>query len=311
MNNGAMFDWNDLRHFLAVARCGTTLGAARALRTSQPTVVRRIAALETAAGAVLFERHRTGYALTAAGRAVLPLAERVEAEVLALAHAVAAQSRKMTGRIRVTAPESIANVLLAPAVVDFRRSYPRVEVQILIEDRFLDIACGEADVAIRATARALEDSDLVGRFLSEAPWAVYCSRGYAEQAGRPPDPHALDGHAIIGGEGAVGDYPSMRWLKSMAPHAEVVWRSNSLTNLHAAVHAGLGISALPCLLGGSDPDLVKCFPAGDPGDHKIWLLTRPEVCERPHVRAFIDAVAAQFRAHRPLLMGDETGHASS
>jgi DNA-binding transcriptional LysR family regulator len=290
-----MFDWDDLRHFLAVARFGT----------SQPTVVRHIAALEAAAGTALFERHRTGYTLTAAGCAVRPLAERVEAEVLALAHAFAAQSRRMTGTIRVTAPESIANVLLAPAVVDFRRSHPRVEVHILIEDRFLDIAGGEADLAIRATARALENSDLVGRVLSDAPWAAYCSRRYAEQAGRPADPTELARHAIIGGEGGVADYPSMRWLEAMAPRADVVWRSNSLTNLHAAVRAGLGVSVLPCLLGGSDAALVKCFPAGDPGSHKIWLLTRPDVRERPHVRALMDAVAAQFRAHRPLLMGED------
>lgn len=297
-----MFDWSDLRHFLAVARTGTTLGAAREIGTSQPTVVRRIAALEEAVGACLFERRRTGYALTEIGQEILPLAERVEREAGAVGEALEAHRRRLAGRIRITSAEPIANVLLAPAVVALRRTHPNVQIQLLIEDRYLDLLRGEADMAIRATTRPLEDSELLARKLSESPWAAYCSRAYAEASGLPVAVDALDGHSIVGGDDELGAFPAMRWLEAGSPGATVTWRSNSLTNLHAAVAAGIGVSVLPCLLGGSDPGLVKCFPALAP-NAEIWLVVRREVRRLPHVRAFIAAIEASFRARRALILG--------
>jgi len=301
-----VFDWDDLRHFLAVARAGSTLGAARELGTSQPTVVRRIAALEAAVGATLFERRRSGYSLTALGREMLPMAERVEGEAQNVADTLAAHCRRLAGRIRVTASESVGNVLLTPAVIAFRRAHPAIEVEIVITDRFLDLARGEADVAIRATTGTLEDSDLVARLLSDAPWAVYCSRAYGETAGVPRTPAELACHAVIGGEGAIRETSGLRWLEEIAPHAQVAWRSNSLTNLQAAVRAGLGVSTLPCLIGASDPDLVKCFAAGEVMNGRIWLVIPPKLRQSPPIRAFSAALAAHFRANRALIY-DEAG----
>ncbi|HEY5721713.1 MAG TPA: LysR family transcriptional regulator [Allosphingosinicella sp.] len=297
-----MFDWNDLRHFLAVARTGSTLGAARETGTSQPTVVRRIAALEQAVGACLFERRRTGYALTDIGREILPQAEMVEREADALGETLEAHRRRHAGRVRITCPESIANILVTPAVVTLRRTHPNVQVQLLIEDRYLDLTRGEADMAIRATTRPMESSDLIAKKLTDAPWAAYCSRTYAEQVGPPSGIGELDGHAIVGGEDELGAFAAMRWLEAGAQGASIAWRSNSLTNLHAAVSAGIGISVLPCLLGGSDPSLVKCFPAEAP-NAEIWLLVRPDVRPLPHVRAFIAAIETSFRSHRALILG--------
>ena len=298
-----MFDWNDLRHFLAVARTGSTLGAARETGTSQPTVVRRIAALEEAIGACLFERKRTGYVLTDIGREMLPRAEGVEREAGAFGEALEAHRRRLAGRVRITSAESIANVLVAPAVVALRKTHPNVQVQLMIEDRYLDLARGEADIAIRATTRPLADSELLARKLSESPWAAYCSRAYAEASGLPERVDALGGHSIIGGEDELGAFPSMRWLEAGSPDATVAWRSNSLTNLHAAVSAGIGVSVLPCLLGGSDPNLVKCFPAEAP-NAQIWLVVRRDIRRLPHVRAFIAAIEASFRARRALILGE-------
>lgn len=306
MNNDAVFDWDDLRHFLAVARAGSTLGAARALGASQPTVVRRIAALEAAVGAALFERRRSGYSLTPLGLATLPMAERVEAAVQNIADALDAHCRRLAGCIRVTASESVGNVLLTPAVIAFRRAHPAIEVEIVISDHFLDLARGEADVAIRATTGTLEDSDLVARLLSDAPWAVYCSRAYGETAGIPKTADELACHAVIGGEGAIRETSGLRWLEEVAPHAQVAWRSNSLTNLQAAVRAGLGVSTLPCLIGASDPDLVKCFAAGEVMNGRIWLIVTPEMRKRPHICAFTAALIEHFKANRALIY-DEAG----
>ncbi len=147
LNNAGMFDWDDIKVFLAVARAGSTLGAARELRASQPTVGRRVAALEQAAGVKLFERLRTGYSLTPAGREILPLAEQAEQTMAAIRESIESRSRRLAGSIRVTAAEPVANLFLGPAVAEFQRSHSSVEIQLLISDRFLDLAKEEADVA--------------------------------------------------------------------------------------------------------------------------------------------------------------------
>ncbi|HYF09950.1 MAG TPA: LysR family transcriptional regulator, partial [Acetobacteraceae bacterium] len=142
--------WDDLRHFLAVARAGSTLGGARALGVNQTTCARRIAALEAAMGTTLFERRQAGYRLTETGRRVLALAERVEGEVAALMQAVQAERRVLSGTVRATTNESLANLVLTPFLRRFREAHPGVRVEVVIGDRKLDIARGEADVALRA-----------------------------------------------------------------------------------------------------------------------------------------------------------------
>jgi len=109
-----MFCWDDLRTFLAVARTGSTLGAAKALKVSQTTAARRIAALETALGLTLFERRQAGYALTPAGEALVGRAEAAEAAATAFGEAAAAQSREATGTVRFTTAEIYATTLLSP-----------------------------------------------------------------------------------------------------------------------------------------------------------------------------------------------------
>jgi DNA-binding transcriptional LysR family regulator len=302
LNNAAMFDWDDLRPFLAVARTGTTLAAARGLGISQPTVVRRIAALEQATGATLFERRRTGYVLTDLGHEIVPLAEAAESAAAAIAEALAARSRHLAGTVRVTAPEPLANAFLGPVAAAFRRNHPDVEVQLLISDEFLDLAKGEADVALRATINGLDNSDLVGRLVATAPWAVYCSRAYAEQSGRPRGIEDLAGHSILGSESAPGAFPAMLWLEETAPEAKVAWRSNSLASLQSAARAGLGLTALPCLLGRTDADLVKCFDAAIAKRPEIWVLAAPAARRRRHIRAFIDALTRHVTAHAEELL---------
>lgn len=299
-----MFHWDDLRIFIAVARTGTTLAAARQLGTSQPTVGRRIAELERAVGVALFERRRTGYSLTDAGREMLPLAEQVERGMAAIGDAMASRSRRLAGTIRVTAAEPIANLFLAPAVVAFRRTHPDVEIQLLISDEFIDLERGEADVALRATINGLEDSELVGRKLADAPWAVYCSRDYAEKNGVPRSTHDANTHAILSSENSPGGFPVMFWLEEAAPGAKVVWRSNSLASLQSAVRAGLGLSALPCLLGRNDPELVKCFDAGGANSPDIWILSHSRARKQPHIRSFIDALGAHVIAHADQLLDE-------
>jgi DNA-binding transcriptional LysR family regulator len=301
MNSGTVFDWNDLRHFLAVARAGTTLGAARALGTSQPTVVRRVAALEAATGVALFERRPSGYALTGSGREILPLAERVEAEVQALSDRLGTLQRGRPGVIRITLPE-IVDEFLFPALRAFQAAYPAIQLQLIVSYRRYDLARGEADVAIRVGRRP-EGEGLLIRRLPDSGWTVYASRGYAAKAGCPSTPAELNGHTLVGADGNAALLPALQWLAREAPEAAIAWRCNSVVNLQAAVRSGLGVSALPCLAGGGDGELVACFPPVEELTTPLWLVTRRELRRMPEVRALLDAIAAHMQAHAALLGG--------
>lgn len=302
VNSQAVFNWDDLKHLLAVARTGTTLGAARELGTSQPTVVRRIAALEEATGVNLFDRGHSGYALTEAGRQILPLAQRVNADVLALADALTARRRSAPGVIRLTVPE-LLNDLIFPALCAFQRDFPKVQVQLLLADRRLDLARGEADVALRA-GDAPDAENLYVRRMPDGGWTAYVSQGYAATAGVPRTPAELNRHVLIAGEGSVDQLLPMKWLAREAPGAVVAWRCNSLTNVQAAIRAGLGVSMLPCCAGGSDPELVACFSPPEEITRPVWLITRRELARLPHVRALLEAITLHMQAHEVLLAGN-------
>ncbi|WP_270934600.1 LysR family transcriptional regulator [Falsiroseomonas oryzae] len=301
-----MRDWDDLRHFLAVARAGSTLGAARSLGVNQTTCARRIAALEATTRTQLFERRRAGYRLTEAGARLLVLAARVEREVRALEGALEAERRMLSGRLRATTNESIANDVLTPFLARFREAYPRIRVEVTITDRTLELARGEADVALRA-GRQPEAVGVAVRRICHLPWTIYCARDYALRHGAPTSQAEIAGHAVIGGEGNVADIAGVRWLEEAAPGTEVVSRSGSLTNMTAAAVAGLGLAALPCMIGDREPALQRCFPPvpGIGGD--LWLVVREEAREVPHVRAFLDSLVAHLGAVRSMLEGSATG----
>src|SRR5688500_13261356 len=179
-----MLDWNDLRHFLAVARTGSTLAAGRSLRVSQTTAARRVAALEAELGLVLFERRPAGYRLTPAGEALVERAEAVEATASAFADAASTQSREASGTVKLTVDEIYAVTVLAPLLRELHDAHPQIRIDLDTTEEKRDLAAGEADVALRMVDRPT-GGGLVGRRLTTDNWTIYCSRDYAEAHGRP------------------------------------------------------------------------------------------------------------------------------
>lgn len=308
MQNGAMRDWDDLRHFLAVARAGSTLAGAREIGVNQTTCARRVAALEAALGTRLFERRQAGYRLTEAGRRLLARAERVEAEIAALEEALQAERRRLGARLRVTAPESLANLVLTPFLARFRESHPAVRVDLIVIDRRLSIGRGEADIALRAGPQP-ETAGVAARRICHLGWTVYAARGYAARHGLPRSLAALSGHAVIGGEGGIGRASGLTVVEGV-PGVEVVSRSDSLTNIAAAAASGLCLAPLPCMIGDRMPGLVRCFAPLPELGGDLWLVVREELRDVAHGRAFLDALAAFLRPLRPMMEGREVASAA-
>jgi DNA-binding transcriptional LysR family regulator len=251
-----MFDWNDLRYFLAVARHGSTIAAAKSLRLSQSTVHRRLAELEKRIGRHVVIRHATGYRPTEFGAELRPLVDQVEKAVNALERYLAAADEKLTGAVRVTCSESIGYRLVRSQLLEtFQRRHPGMRVELLMSDQFLDIAKGEADIAIRAGIP--NEETLVGRKIADVPWALYGSRAYLERNGRIARIEDIAAHAVIGFDGDIREHHAAKWLKSVAPSARIVARSNTVPGLLMSVRSGAGLAPLPIPLAMRDTELER------------------------------------------------------
>lgn len=296
------FDWDDLKHLLAVARHGSTLAAGRALKIDQSTVQRRLAELERRLGQALVQRHPTGYRLTAFGQEMLPYAERVEQAVLAFEHQLQTVNAEVAGVIRMTCPEPLVYRITQTALLDrFHALHPALRVQFVTSDKYLDLSKGEADVALRSGDT--DDNELVGRKIGDSIWAVYASRTYIERHGRPERIEDLAQHALVGFDDSMARHRASVWLQRVAPDTPLAARSNSVLGLIYSVKAGVGVAPLPIALGDAQPDLVRVL-GPVPELTRIWrLLTTRELRRTPRVAAFFDFIVAEVETLRPIITG--------
>ena len=297
-----MFDWNDLRFLLAVARDGSTLAAARSLGVNQSTVQRRLANLEAHLGQRLVERLPSGYQLTELGAALLPDAERVAASAADFAQAARDLGRAHVGIIRLTCPEPIAFRLTQSGILDrFHARHPGLKVEFVLSDQYVDLAKGEADVALRSGDT--EDSVLVGRKIADSLWAIYASKTYIDRHGAPASVAELERHPLIAFEESLSKHRTVSWFKEVAPAATYAARNTSVLGLIYAAKAGVGVAPLPMALGDAEPDLVRVI-GPVPELTRAWrILTHPDQRNTARISAFFDFVLQESEALRPILTG--------
>jgi len=293
----AMLDWNDLRYFLAVAREGSTLAGGRSLRVSQTTVARRIAALEGALGFPLFEKRQAGYALTPAGQDLIERAEQAEQAFGAFADAAAAQSRDVSGTVKITTEEVYAITLLAPLLTELHQLHPEIIIDLDTSQAVRDLGAGEADISLRSTKAGNQAAGLVGRQLCTDDWALYCSRAYAERQGVPRTIAQMKKHPFIGGGGGNLWIHYQAWLKALGLERQVAMHHATSGGLLSGVRAGFGIAVLPCIVADGDPDLVQCVTPRPDHERVLWLFTHERVRRTPRVRAVIDFLYERLSRH--------------
>ena len=297
-----MFDWNDLKVFLAVARHGSTVAAAKVLQINQSTVQRRLAELERCVGQPLVKRHPTGYRLTEFGEGLLTQAGAVGDAVKQLEHQIESLRRDVVGVIRVTGPEPLVYRITQSNLLDrFHARHPGLRVEFVMSDKYLDLAKGDADVALRSGDT--EDSELVGRKIGDSVWAVYASRKYIERCGQPASIEELEQHDLIGFEESMARHRASQWLRQVAPQGRIVARNGSVLGLLYSAKAGVGVAALPIAIADVEPELVRVL-GPVPELARIWrLLTTPELRQTPRVNAFFDFIVEEIDALRPILTG--------
>jgi DNA-binding transcriptional LysR family regulator len=294
-----MFDWNDLKYFLAVARHGSTIAAGKALRSNQSTVQRRIVELEKRLGRKLVTRTASGYRLTEFGKELQPYAERIETMVTDFERHVADTGRDRSGIIRVTCPEPIVQ-RMTPLIERFHARYPKLHVEFVMSDRYLDLSKGDADVAFRSGDT---DDELVGRKIADSLWAIYASRSYVKRHGKPARVEDMSQHPLVGFDESMSKHRVSQWLKGVASNAKIVARNNSVLGMMYAVKSGVGIGALPTAIADSEPDLVIVL-GPIPELARSWrLLAHPDLRRTPRIAAFFDFVIHEREALKSILTG--------
>ncbi len=297
-----MFDWNGLRFLLAVAKEGSTIAAAKVLGVNQSTVQRRLADLEAQLGQRLVERLPSGYRLTELGIAILPHAERVAASAQDFELTLRDLGRALVGIIRLTCPEPIAFRLTQSGILDrFHARNPGIKVEFVLSDQYVDLAKGEADVALRSGDT--DDSILVGRKIADSLWAIYASHQYIERHGAPVTVADLARHPLIAFEESMSKHRTVSWFREVAPGATYAARNTSVLGLIYAAKAGVGVAPLPMSLGDAEADLVRVI-GPVPELTRAWrVLTHPDQRHTARISAFFDFVLKESEALRPILTG--------
>ena len=292
--------WDDFRLVKALADGGSMASAAAALGINHSTVFRRLGQIEEALGAPLFERHRSGYVLTAAGEEMVGLAHRLDADIVAFTRKMAAQEIKPAGELRITTSDSLLVYLLTPMFAKFQQACPDVRLDIVLANQALNLSKRDADVAIRATDSPPET--LVGRRAPRIAWALYGRRSEFQDTG------ALDSSTLTTQRWvSLGDHlASLKVLQAerrlLAPE-QVVYKLNGVLGLAEAIEAGIGIGHLPCFVGDARPNLMRLGPPQSDFATDLWLLTHPDLRRSARVRVFLDFIAAEIRTQRDLIEG--------
>lgn len=282
-----MLDWNDLRYFLAVADEGSTLSAGRKLRVSQTTVARRVSALEDAVGVPLFEKRQAGYTLTPVGKDLLERARQVGLAADAFSVAAAAEKRDAGGVVRLSTEEIFAVTLLGPWLRELRELHPEILIEIDTSQELRDLGAGQADIALRVT-KSDQPSGVIGRRICSDEWTLYCSQDYAARHGAPKNRAEMENHALVAGGGGHVARAYDAWIRELGLEDQVAMQQPSSIGLLSAIRSGFGIAVLPCLVGDSEPDLIRCLPPRAGHGRVMWLLTHERVRNTPRVRAVID-----------------------
>jgi DNA-binding transcriptional LysR family regulator len=292
-----MIDWDDVRHFLAVARGGSVRAAAERLRVNHSTVLRRIAQLEERLGAQMFEKLPSGYRLTDAGEEVFEFAEQMEASSNQLETRVFGRDQSVRGLLRVALAPTLGTHLLMPDFADFARLHPEIEMEILSGEEPVNLTNRQADVAIRVVyERSTLPLNLHGLKGPELFGGVYMSRdllaswrsGAADRI-----------RWIVISKFGIPDWAHEGEIRT----TKVPFRTTDSEAQIVAVRQGLGIATLSCFIGDADSLLVR-VPGTPLHMHgTLWLLTQGEARKTKRVRLFTEFIFRRLAAYAPLLAG--------
>lgn len=272
---GCMFDWDDLRIFLAVARARKIASAARSLGIDATTIGRRLTRLGQSLDATLFEIVGGERRLTERGQALFHHAEAVESAALSALSDSGGGKAGPTGHVRLSVAEGFGTWVLAPAIAGFNARHPGIQLDLITASGFLNPSKREADMAVML-ARP-QRGKLLARRLSDYGLRLYAARTYLERADCPQDPAALRDHVLIGYVPEFIFSPELDYLGDVEAGLKAHLRSTSINVQHRMIAEGAGIGVLPDFIGAKDHRLVPLLEGAAEITRSFWLVTHADL----------------------------------
>ena len=257
-------DWDKLKIFHAVAEAGSFTSATVILNISQSAISRQIQSLEQDLKVKLFERHARGLTLTENGEYVYKTAHEVISKLKDVETSLGDKKNKPTGRLTVTTVVSFGTTWLTPRIQEFMQLNPEIEVELIFDDKELDLSTREADIGI--FMRRPKKLNYIQRKLIDINYHIYASPKYLEKYGYPKTIKDLDKHKFISfGKGAPSPVYNPDWalklgIKDQKKKRKTVMKVNSVYGLLLAVQSGVGLASLPDYLTVKQPNIVKVLP---------------------------------------------------
>ncbi len=256
-------DWDKLKIFYTVAEASSFTKAATILNLSQSAISRQIQSLEQDLKIQLFERHARGLVLTDNGEYLFKSAHEVISKLKDVESNLSGHKDKLSGKLTVTTVVSFGTTWLTPRIKEFMDLHPEIEVELIFDDKELDLSTREADVAIRM--RRPKQLNLIQKKFVDFNYHIYGSKEYLDKNGYPKILKDLDKHKFITyGRGTPSPVYSPDWVLKLGAKEgkkrKSVMKVNSVYGLLLAVQSGVGLAALPDYIAHNIPNLTKVLP---------------------------------------------------
>jgi DNA-binding transcriptional LysR family regulator len=298
-------DWDKLRIFHAVADAGSLTHAGDNLHLSQSAVSRQIRALEESLSTTLFHRHARGLILTEQGELLFEATTSMNKRLETAAARIRDSEDEVYGELRVTTTTGFGTLWLAPRLGKLYERYPDLKIDLMLEERVLDLPMREADVAIRM--KEPSQADLIRRRLMTIRMRLYATQDYLDTAGEPSKVDDISAHRLISQNPMTAQVAAGAYLvQSLLSHEiRSTLTVNNYYGVLQAVLCHLGIGVLPDYLAEDFPNLVRVLPDVESAEVPVFLAYPEELRQSKRVSAFREFVMEEIMAYRKRRVEDE------
>lgn len=296
-------DWDKLRIFHAVADAGSLTHAGETLHLSQSAVSRQVRALEESLNATLFHRHARGLILTEQGELLFDATSQMVRRLDTAAARIRDSEEEVFGDLRVTTTIGFGSLWLAPRLPKLYEAYPDLRIDLMLEERVLDLPMREADVAIRM--KEPSQADLIRKRLMSVRMRLYATPEYIAEHGAPVQIEDMGQHRLICQNTSSAQVAAGARLVQHLLTYDVTSRLtvNNYFGVLQAVINNLGIGVLPDYIIEEEPKLVRVLPDVESGEVPVFLAYPEELRQSKRIAAFRDFVVEEIQAHRKKLKG--------
>ena len=287
-------DWDKLRVFHAVAAAGSLTHAGDTLHLSQSAVSRQIRALEEALGTTLFHRHARGLILTEQGELLFDATSSMSKRLEAASARIRDSEEEVFGELRVTTTVGFGSLWLTPRLPRLYERYPDLNIDLMLEERVIDLPMREADVAVRM--KEPTQADLVRKRLMSVRMRLFARRDYLDRRGAPETVDEIGRHRLICQHpGSIQVSAGARLVQHLLGHGvDSVLHVNNYFGVLQAILTGIGVGVLPDYMADDEPELVRVLPDIESGEVPVFLAYPEELRQSRRIQAFRDFIVAEI-----------------